>query len=43
MAEWGTPPPKNKTEIPLQVEQFSQKTNWKLARVLLFSQSCKKR
>ena len=37
---WNSPLPTSK--IHLLVEQFSQKTNWKLAEDLLYNQSCKK-
>ena len=38
---WSSPTPTNTSKIHLHVEQFSQKTNWKLAD-LLFSQIFKK-
>ena len=34
--------PTNASNIHLHVEQFSQKTNWKLAEDLFYNQSCKK-
>ena len=39
---WSSPTPTNTSKIHLHGEQFSQKTNWKLAEHLLFSQICKK-
>ena len=40
----GTQPlhPNKTSKIQLHVEQFSLKTNWKLAERLLYSQDCKK-
>ena len=38
----GTHLPPQTHQIHLHVEQFSQKTNWKLAEDLLHKQSCKK-
>jgi len=39
---WSSSPPKKTLKIHLYVEKFSQKTNWKLAEGLLYSQNCKK-
>ena len=39
---WGSLPPTNRTKIHLYLEQFSWKTNWKLAQKLLQNQGCKK-
>ena len=38
---WSSPLPTNTLKVHLYVEQFSQKTNWKLAD-LPYNQSCKK-
>ena len=39
---WNSPSPMNTTKIHLHVEQFSLKTNWKLAERLLYNQGYKK-
>ena len=38
---WGSPPPTDTSKIPLHMEQFSLKTNWRLAERYLNNQGCK--
>ena len=39
---WSSLSPTNTSEIHQHMEHFSQKTNWKLTKHLLYSHSCKK-
>ena len=39
---WSSPPPTDTSKVHLHVEEFSQKTNWKLAEDLLYNESFKK-
>ena len=37
---WNLPSSTNTSKISLRVEQFSLKTNWKLAERLVYNQGC---
>ena len=39
---WGSPPRMSPSEIHQREEQFSLKTNWKLAEKVPYDQDCKK-
>ena len=42
MKTWNSLPPRDTSKLHLRVQQFSVKSNWKLAEKLLYNQDCKK-